>query len=190
MPLAAADRARAGLAAASFLAIVFGAGTASADPQASAGLTIGGAVTNLRDSSSGAFTLGGRADVLFLRERGRDMAVGPYVEALTIGFDTFEAGGGAEWLVPIRDELPLVLSTGLFERRAPGVGWQPGAAAGLFFGSRSYNFHSWYGLAAGVFVQGRYGLGDSRQADVVIGLQLDLALVVAPFLFLYEAVTH
>lgn len=184
------ERGRAALAASSFLAVSFGAGAASADPQASAGLTIGGAVTHVRDGASGAFTLGGRADVLFLRERGRDMAVGPYVEALTIGFETLEAGGGAEWLLPVRDELSFVVSAGLFERRAPNVGWQPGAAAGLFFGSRSYNFHSWYGLAAGVFVQGRYGLGDSRQADIVIGLQLDLALVVAPFLFVYEAITH
>jgi hypothetical protein len=172
------------------LAVLSIAAPASAAPQASVGLLTGGAVRDLRDGASGAFALGARGSVLFLRERGSDMAIGPYVEALSLAFSTFETGGGAEWLLPVRDDLPFVLSAGLFERHAPNVGWQPGVATGLFFGSRSYNFHSTYGLAAGVFVQGRYGVGDSRQADIVIGVQLDFELLAVPFIFLYEAATH
>lgn len=176
--------------AAALVVLAASARAAHASPQASVGVIPGVAVRDLRDGASGAFALGMRGDVLFLRERGRDMAVGPYVESLTVAFDTIETGGGIEWLLPVRDELPFVVSAGLFERHAPNLGWQPGVATGVFFGSRSYNFHSWYGLATGLFVQGRYGLGDSRQADVIIGLQLDLALVVAPFIFAYEAISH
>jgi hypothetical protein len=159
-------------------------------PQANVGLTIGGAATDLRTSASSAFHLGGRADVLFLRERGRDMAVGPYVEVLSEGFRTLELGGGVEWLLPVREELPLVLSAGSYARRAPSFAWEPGVAAGVFFGARSFNFHSIYGLAAGLFVQGRYGLGDAHQADVVMGLQMDVVLLAYPAIFLYEAIAH
>lgn len=186
----AAERAVVAALGALAFAASLDAAPAFAAPQVSVGATVGGAVTNLRDHASGAFTLGARGDILFLRERGTDMAVGPYVEALTVGFDTLETGGGFEWLLPVRDDLPFVLSAGAFERHAPNQGWQPGVATGLFFGSRSYNFHSWYGLGTGVFVQGRYGLGDSRQADVLIGVQLDAALLAFPFLFAYQAIAH
>ena len=181
---------RAGTAVAILGCAAFFAAHARAEPQASAGLTLGGAATDLRTAPSSAFHLGARGDVLFLRERGRDMALGPYVEVLSESFRTLEAGGGVEWLVPVRDELPLVISAGGFARRAPGFPWEPGVASAIFFGSRSYNFHSIYGLAAGVFVQGRYGLGDARQADVVIGVQMDLVLLAYPVIFVYEALAH
>lgn len=163
---------------------------AFAAPQANAALTVGGAATDLRTSPSSAFHLGGRADVLLLRERGRDMAIGPYVEAMSESFRTLELGGGMEWLVPIRDELPLVFSVGSYARRAPGFEWQPGVASSIFFGARSFNFHSFYGLAGGIFVQARYGLGDAHQADLIFGLQMDVVLLAYPAIFLYEAVAH
>jgi hypothetical protein len=115
------------------------------------------------------------------------MGVGPYLDVATLAFETLEVGAGAQWLLPVTDALPFVLSAGLFERRAPQKDWQPGACTTLFVGSRSHNFSSWYGLAAGLFVQGRYGFGDARQADVVLGAQLDLSLLGYPFLLAYEA---
>jgi hypothetical protein len=159
---------------------------AAGAPQANAGLTIGGG-TGAPGGGGGLFHLGARADVLFLRERGTDMAIGPYVDFATASFSTLEAGAGAEWLLPVRDDLPLVVSAGAFERRAPGFAWEPGAEATLFFGSRSYNFHSWYELVVGVFAQGRYGLGDARQREIIFGLQFDFALLAYPFVFAYEA---
>ena len=79
-----------------------------------------------------------------------------------------------------------MLSGGAFARSA-GFGLEPGVATTLFWGSRSYNYHSTYGLALGLFAQGRYGFGDGRQGDAVLGVQLDLAYVALPFLLAYEA---
>jgi hypothetical protein len=165
---------------------------AGADPQVSVGATVGVAEAGLREAPrSTDFHLGGVADVLLLRNRDSDMAVGPYVGVATEAFDSLTAQAGAEWLVPlVRGDLPFVLSVGALAHRASGFGWEPGVSSRIFFGSRDYNFHSWYGLGAGLFVEGRYGLGDGREADLVFGAQLDLALVAMPFLFLYEAVAR
>ena len=117
------------------------------------------------------------------------MAIGPYVD-FTMAFETLELGSGVEWLAPISESFPLILSAGLIERRAPSFGWEPGAEATIFIGSRSYNFTSWYGLAAGLFVQGRYGFGDAKQADLLAGAQVDLSFFAYPFLLAYEALRH
>jgi hypothetical protein len=163
---------------------------AAAHPQTTVGITLGGAATDLRDRPHAAFHLGGRADLLFLRSRGRDMALGPYLALATTAFDTIEAGGGLEWLLPVRDDLPLIVSLGALERRAPALGWGPAAEAGISFGSRSYNFHSWYSLGFGLFVLGGYGIGDSPEADVIVGVQTDVMLLVYPLLLAFEAVAH
>ena len=180
---------KAALIAAAALGGALGAPRASrAAPQANFGLTVGGAATDVRTNGPrAAFHLGGRADVLFLRSRNRDMAVGPYVDIATAAFDTIELGGGVEWLLPVTEGFPLVVSAGLLERRAPMFGWEPGAESTVFFGSRGYNFTSWYGLAAGLFVQARYGFGDGKQTDLIAGAQLDLSLFAYPFLLAYEA---
>jgi hypothetical protein len=165
-------------------------GVAWADPQASMGMTLGFVETGLRTSASGAFHMGGRADVLFLRHRDSDGAVGPYADIATAGFHTLQTGGGLEWLLPVLDDFPIVLSAGAFAGKIPDFAWEPGLTGGIFFGSRSYNFHSWYGLATGLFAQGRYGLGDAREGDVIVGVQLDLELVALPFLLAYESIAH
>jgi hypothetical protein len=168
-------------------AVVALAEPAAGAPQANLGLTAGGALTDLRAFPRGALHMGARGDVLFFRTRNREMGVGPYVDVGTIGFETIEVGGGVAWLVPVVEAMPFVLSAGIFERRAPTFGWEPGVSASLFVGVRSFNFAFWYGLAAGVFVQGRYGLGDAKQADVVGGAQVDLSLLAYPFVLAYEA---
>lgn len=160
---------------------------ASADPQATAGLTLGGGASDLRTHASAAFQLGARADVLFLRQRDSDMGFGPYVDFVTTAFDTIEPGGGVEWLTPVASDFALILSAGAVGRHTAAFGWAPGVETTAFLGSRSYNFHSWYGLGAGLFVQGRYGFGDGEQADVIAGAQIDLALLAFPFVFAYEA---
>jgi hypothetical protein len=163
----------------------------SADPQASAGLTLGAAFPGVvGPSESATVHLGGRADVLFLRSRERDMALGPYVDVATAGFRNADAGGGAEWLLPVTEDVPVVLSTGAFARSGGGRSWAPGLEGTLFCGSRSYNFHSWYGLAVGLFVQTRWLPESPATLDVVAGVQLDAALLVMPFLFAYTALTH
>jgi hypothetical protein len=166
------------------------AGSAAyAEPQVSAGATTGAALTDLRADNGPrlAYHLGARADVLFLRERAGTMALGPYVDVATHAFDTFEAGGGLSWLVPA-GETAFILSGGAFARTSR-FGWEPGAAATLFWGSRSFNYHGVYSIGLGLFAQGRYGLaGDGRQADAILGVQIDFEYFVLPFLFAYQAI--
>jgi hypothetical protein len=163
---------------------------AVATPQISAGLTTGAALTDLRYGSGPrlAYHLGGRFDVLFLRDRPGTMALGPYIDVATAAFDTLESGGGLEWLLPAGDTA-FILSGGAFARTSR-FGLEPGLATTLFWGSRSFNYHSAYSLGVGLFAQGRYGLGDGRQADAIFGVQLDLEYLVLPFLFAYEAITR
>lgn len=115
------------------------------------------------------------------------MAIGPYIDAATAGFHDADLGGGAEWLIPVRDDLPLVLSSGAFARNGDGRSWTPGLESTVFFGSRSYNFHSWYGLAAGLFVQSRWLPSSPATLDLVFGLQIDGELLALPAVFLFEA---
>jgi hypothetical protein len=175
------------------VAAVFGvlwAPGATAEPQASVGLTIGGVVQDVvgPSSASGAFHLGGRASVLFFRSRGTEMAIGPYLDLATASFHDLDLGGGAEWLIPVRDDLPLVLSAGAFSRNGEGRSWSPGMESTVFFGSRSYNFHSWYGLAAGLFAQSRWIPSSPSTLDLVFGVQIDGELLVLPVLMIYEAI--
>ncbi len=159
---------------------------ASATPQLGAELTTGVALTDLRaEGPRTAFHLGGRFDALFLREGPRDMALGPYVDVATAAFDTFESGGGVEWLIPI-DATAFILSAGAFARTSR-FGWEPGAAGTIFWGSRSFNYHSAYAVGAGLFTQGRYGLGDGHQGDVIFGAQIDLEYFALPVVFLVNA---
>jgi hypothetical protein len=153
-------------------------------------MTNGAALTDMRAENGPrlAYHFGARLDMLLFRERPDMMALGPYIDVATHAFDTFETGGGASWLVPA-GETAFVFSGGMFARTSR-FGWEPGVAGTIFWGSRSYNYHGNYGLGLGLFAQGRYGLGDGRQADAILGLQLDLAYLALPFLLAYEAATH
>ena len=184
---------RAAAASALLLTLVLSSSVSSADPQLSAGVTTGFALTDLRASNGprAAYTLGGRFDFLFGRSAPRDMAVGPYLEILTTAFDSIEGGGGVAWLVPT-GSTGFVFSAGAFAR-STGWGVEPGGAATIFWGSRSFNYHSAYTVSAGLFAQGRYGLGGSdisKQADVLFGAQIDLEYVALPFVFAYQAIVH
>ncbi len=176
---------------AAMLAVATGSADAFATPQVSAGVTTGAALTDMRASNGPrlAYHLGGRLDVLLLRERAGTMAIGPYIDVATAAFDTFETGGGLEWLVPAGDTA-FILSAGAFARTSR-FGWEPGAAGTIFWGSRSFNYHSAYSLGLGLFLQGRYGLaGEGRQADAILGVQIDLEYLALPFLFAYQAITR
>ena len=163
---------------------------AGARPQITSGVTTGFALTDIRADYGPrpAYQLGARLDVLFLREAPRDMALGPYVDMTTAAFDTFEGGGGIAWLVPT-GPTAFVFSGGAFARTSR-FGWEPGVSGTIFWGSRSYNFHSAYAVGVGLFAQGRYGLGDGKQGDAILGVQLDLEYLALPFVFAYEAIAH
>jgi hypothetical protein len=174
-------------------ALVTWAGTGAAEPQTSVALTIGGGAGELRSPSPvAAFHMGLRGDLLLLRDRNGQGALGPYVEVLTRTFETFEAGGGLSVLVPLSDALPLILSAGPFVRgflpRGSALGgWNGGVVGHAFIGSRSHNFHSVYGWQIGGFVDVRVGIGAPQQLDVLGGLQIDLEILGLPFLLLWNA---
>lgn len=166
------------------------AGQAEADPQGNAGLTIGGAAVGTRGRfwDDGEFHLGLRGDVMFLREQPLDWGLGPYLEVGTLAFDEIQAGGGASVHVPVNDALPLVASLGGYARYGDDeYGAEPGIAGAIFWGSRSYNFHAGYVMAAGLSVGYRYSFGESHETALLVAAQLDLAILGLPLVLLINA---
>jgi hypothetical protein len=176
----------------SFLGWIAVVAPARADPQASAGLTGGAAVERATGPGQAGVSLdlGGRADVLFLRDHNGQMALGPYVDGATAGFHDVDLGGGLEWLLPLTTDVPLVVSGGGLVRNGEGRSWAPGLEGTAFVGSRSFNFHSWYGLTAGLFAQVRWVPESPSTVDLILGVQLDLEVLALPALLLWDAVSH
>jgi hypothetical protein len=169
--------------------VAAGVSDANADPQGTAALTIGVAGVGLerRVWDETAFHLGAHGDVLFGRESNADFGVGPYAEVLTHAFDELQFGGGLSVLFPVSDTLPIVASLGAYGRAGEPNGLEPGVAMHLFWGSRSYNFHSSYVMSAGLMGQARIGLGSSEEIAIVLGAQLDFLAMSLPFVFLASA---
>lgn len=160
---------------------------ARAEPQVNGALTVGAAGVGMEGAvwSATVFHLGLRGDVLFGRDDARDFGAGPYVEVLTHAFNQVQFGAGASALLPVLETTPVVLSAGVYGRKGDDdFGLEPGVAAALFWGVRSYNYHSRYDIALGLLAEGRYGLGSSRESSIVISAQLDLALLATPAVFL------
>lgn len=165
--------------------------SARAEPQATAGLTIGaaGAGKNRELWDETLFHLGLRGDVLFGRDKPSNFAAGPYVELCTHAFREVQFGGGLSVLFPVIDYLPIVLSAGMYGRKGDDIfGVEAGVTGQLFWGTRSYNFHANYVMAAGLVAQMRYGVGASKETSIVIGAQLDLAAMSLPFQLLINAI--
>jgi hypothetical protein len=179
----------AGLAA--WGALVGGDRAASAEPQASVGLTVGAAGEGYDHQfwkQRTAFHLGLHGDVIFGRSTTSDFGIGPYAEVMTHAFDEVQFGGGVSGLLPVIDAFPIVLSAGAYGRRGSDkFGLEPGVAGELFWGSRSYNFHSKYMISGGLLTQLRYGLGPSHETSIVVSAQVDVLLLAMPVLFLITA---
>ncbi len=125
------------------------------------------------------------ADVLFGRERSTDWGIGPHIEAATAGFSDVRLGGGATLQIPLTEHLGTTLSvSGL---AMEGNGWSPGIGSTLFIGSRNYNFHSVYGLTAGLVLGMQRRFGDHAETTWIAAAQIDLQLLAMPFLLLYGA---
>jgi len=159
-----------------------------ADPQWTVGLVGGGAwgAPLAEQGTSGGFFGGVHGDVLLGRERERDFAVGPYARLASMRFEDARFSGGGSVLVPVWSGMPLVLSGGAFWRAGVG-GAGPGVEVWGFWGLRGHNFHGDYSLANGVVFGWQREVGGRDGGSVVIGAQLDAALVALPFVLLYEA---
>lgn len=127
----------------------------------------------------------GRADVILGRNRNADFGIGPHLFASTADFDDLRLGAGATLHVPAHAYVPALLSASGYARSA-GASWQPGVAAELFLGSRSYNFHGSYVMATGLVLGYHHGLGATPEHTVVVALQLDGLLTAMPLLLGYQ----
>jgi hypothetical protein len=158
---------------------------AQADPQASVGVTAGLGLEDLAGPRAvlPVFHLGVRGDLLLLRTGPRAMGVGPYVHVATEAFESADLGGGLSWLIPAFEDLPIVLSGGGFARTGQGRNWSAGLQGDLFAGSRSYNFHSAYGMAIGFFAQTLFIPDPPATLDLVLGVRIDGEVLALPILF-------
>jgi hypothetical protein len=168
----------------------------AAPPQVGVGITVGaaGVAKDQRLWDETVFHLGARGDVLFGRDGSNGFGVGPYLEVLTHDFGELQGGAGASLLLPVHELFPIVLSAGGYLRvpwrSEPGpiadrsYGVEPGVAGTVFFGTRSFNFHSSYEITVGVIGQARFGLGESRESSFVLAAQLDLAALWVPWVFI------
>lgn len=164
--------------------------SAHADPQGNVGLTIGGGAVGAegRFWDHAEFHMGLHGDVMFARDDPWDFGVGPYLEIGTFAFDEFQFGGGPTFHIPVHETWPLVASLGAFGRIGDDdFGLEPGLAAGLFWGSRSYNFHGDYIMAAGLSVGFRQVLGESRESTLLVAAHIDLLALGIPFVLLINA---
>ena len=159
---------------------------AKADPQGNVSLTIGAAgVGEDRAPDHAEFHLGARGDIMFGRDDAWDFGLGPYVDIGTFAFDEFRFGGGASFHLPVHESFPLVLSAGPFARIGDDdFGLEPGLGAALFWGSRSYNFHGGYIMAAGLSVGYQHVLGDSNESAIFVAAQIDLVVLGLPIIAL------
>ncbi|MCC6525371.1 MAG: hypothetical protein IT373_22145 [Polyangiaceae bacterium] len=182
-----------GLAA--LLATVAVATSARAAPQGNASVTIGGAAVGDegRFWDHAEFHLGLRGDVMLLREGPTDFGLGPYLELGTLGFDTLDAGGGLSVHLPVDDMLPLVASVGAYARLgatpeddAPDYfGAEPGIAASVFWGTRSYNYDADYVVTwVGLLVGYRQSFGPAKESALFLAAQFDLTLIGTPLVLL------
>lgn len=163
-------------------------GTARAEPQSSVALALGVAGVGEQRAywDKTVFHLGAHADLLLGRSKPTDLALGPFVELGTLGFNDFQFAGGASGLLPVFETFPLVVSLGAYGRATGTYGVEPGLVGQLFWGSRSYNYHSIYGMSAGLVGQLRFGLGSAEDTAIMLGAQLDLAAMSLPFIYLYK----
>ncbi|MEZ4443492.1 MAG: hypothetical protein R3B72_30755 [Polyangiaceae bacterium] len=173
------------------LCLMMGQPVAQAEPQANAGLIIGGAAAGTDGGffDRPEFHLGLRGDVIFGRTNPWSFGVGPYAEVGTFAFDELSVGTGASVHLPIHDSLPFVLSAGPFIRYGDDdFGVEPGISTSLFWGSRSYNFHESYIMAVGISVGYRATFTESKESALVIAAQLDLALLGLPVVALVNLI--
>jgi len=171
--------------AATLLAILAVASPAEADPQGHVALRAApcGVGSDAKLWQETRFCGGVTGDLLFFRQRNRDVGLGPFVEVNTAGFWDARFGGGVSLLLPVMESYPLVLSAGLFdhELRAASLGGT------VFWGARSYNFDGAYNYALGFYASAYRDLDAERATLVSIGVEVDGFFVLAPFLFVYQA---
>ncbi len=176
--------ARLGAALGAALLALAAARPASAKPQWNAGLESGVCGSG---SSLGFQRLGWcnavHGDVLFLRETGRDVGLGPSLRLGSARFDDLRLDAGLSVLLPVFESFPLVLEAGPHLRNLD----QPGVFASAFFGLRSFNHYGHYEMAAGLSLMAERSFVTGTPSALWITARIDGSWIALPFAFAYNA---
>jgi hypothetical protein len=175
----------AGAACALGLGVSLLSSPARAAPQWNAGVLASACLRGDRDDAVRDLAFYGavQGDVLFARQRARDLGFGPYISVGTAAFDDLRVAGGARLLIPVSEDFPFVASAGALVTDSGS----PGFDASLFFGVRSYNFHSSYNFGAGVVAGAQRTFGDHGTSVFSLGVQLDALVLALPFMLAWGA---
>ena len=168
-------------------ALVFLSGLASparAKPKWNAGLETGVCTGN--DSLS--FARPGwcnalHGDVLFLRQGGRNVGLGPSLRLGTARFDDVRLDAGLSVLLPVFESFPLVLEAGPQLRNLE----QPGVYGSAFFGMRSFNHYGHYEIAAGLALTAERSFAAGTPSALWLTARIDGSWLALPFIFAYNA---
>jgi hypothetical protein len=157
---------------------------AAAKPQWNAGLETGVCT----GESSLSFARPGwcnalHADVLFLRQGGRDVGLGPSLRLGTARFDDLRLNAGLSVLLPVLASFPVVLEAGPHLRNLD----QPGLFASAFFGLRSFNHYGHYEMATGLSVTAERSFTSGTPSALWITARIDGSWLALPFVFAYNA---
>jgi hypothetical protein len=177
---------QAAVSALTLVAVCCTSGRAAADPQWHVGLSPGGCLVH-RSGSDQDFAWCGSVSshLLFLRQRDSDFGLGPYARVLGILGDSASASAGLSALLPLSPTYPFIISLGAVAASHDNAA-NAGAAAWLFWGPTSYNFHSSYSMASGLLIGAQKTWGTEPTTVLAFAAQLDLVLVAMPFIFLFE----
>ncbi|HXK19190.1 MAG TPA: hypothetical protein VNG33_15360 [Polyangiaceae bacterium] len=160
------------------------ASPAAAKPQWNAGLETGVCGTG---SSLGFEKVGwcnaAHADVLWLRESGRDFGLGPSLRLGSARFSDLRLDAGLSALIPTFESFPLVLEAGPYVRNLN----QPGVFGSAFFGLRSFNYYGHYEMAAGLSLIAERSFSAGTPSAIWITARIDGSWLALPFVFAYNA---
>ncbi len=157
---------------------------AAGKPQWNAGLETGACSSG---STLGFRKVGwcnaGHGDVLFLRQGGRDVGLGPSLRLGSARFDDLRLDAGLSVLLPVTESFPLVLEAGPHLRNLN----EAGIFAGAFFGLRSFNYYGHYEMAAGLSVIAERSFTAGTPSALWITARIDGSWIALPFVFAYNA---
>jgi hypothetical protein len=122
-------------------------------------------------------------DVLFLRQGGRQVGLGPSLRLGTARFDDVRLDAGLSVLLPVFESFPLVLEAGPHLRNLD----QPGVFASAFFGLRSFNHYGHYEMATGLSVTAERSFTTGTPSALWITARVDGSWLALPFVFGYNA---
>lgn len=126
-----------------------------------------------------------RGDLLWGRKDPFAWGYGPMLGVSTQHFRDLNLAAGASVLIPVSEYLPVVLQGGPFLRFQKGT--HPGIFGTLFWGARSFNYHSHYGIAAGLSVEARLGLDSEKERTLIVAAHVDTQALALPVLLLINA---